>query len=507
MADYAKGLLKAGFMNDTGKKKLGDLEPKERDKIIKGLSDDEADSMADAHWVEIGKDQMYMSDFPRPTNYYRLVYESYQISLEETYFWMLDYLRDGVGYAIVDKITDVFTPSEYSAFGGVAQQRISMQQEKVSQFMHTIAKLIRELFQLVRELRVLDERLVYYKDSEKRSNRNFTEAHITLKGTYVDLVEGGAKSPSSVYGMSREVQFTTLPDLFFMTNVENADEIPQVMEKMAFNRKVKEVLSRKIYSYMKWREMTFKELASRRKFTLQFLRQHFDVILMYMAWIKPYLKVIKRMQSDQRKSDMPDIIGAFEGAVIETEYLARTKPAGNKNYYAVIDIHMQYRVRPSLNYNQEHYQRGPIHVGRAEIFLRSYTWTEDHIKRYKQYREDEAFNLVGMMDKNIQDAMDYLGDELKNYLVEAGEPSFFETRKEEEKVPARKPGEFGSIFAGLAGIFTPVKAKKGKPKAKKKKSSEIIEEDNEKKKARGMVEPHMWWTYKNYKKAHKMIAW
>jgi hypothetical protein len=293
-----------------------------------------------------------------------------------------------------------------------------------------------------------------------------------------------------------------------MTNVESTEQIPEIIEKLAFNRKVKEVLSRKLYSYMKWREFTYKELSSRRKFTMQFLRQHFDVILMYMAWIKPYLKVIKRMQSDQRKSDMPDIIGAFEGAIIETEYLCKSKPEGNSKYFSIIDIHMLYRVRPSLSYNQEHYQRGPIHVGRAEIFMRSYVWTDKEIAAYRKYRDDEAFSLVGMMDRNIQDAMDYLGDELKNYLREAGEPSFFETREPEEKKPARKPGEIGSIFGGFADLFMPVKtAKAPKKKPAKKKSSERIEEENERKTAEFKVRLNMWWTYKNYKKAHKMIAW
>ena len=188
-------------------------------------------------------------------------------------------------------------------------------------------------------------------------------------------------------------------------------------------------------------------------------------------------------------------------------------PPGNQNYYSVIDIHMLYRVRPSMNYTAEHYQRGPLHVGRVEIFFRSYAWNEDQIKAYKKYREDEAFSLIGMMDRNIQDAMDYLGDELKNYLREAGEPSTFdpEARQamEEKKAPTKKPGEFGNIFAGLEEMFGAIvpKGQGAAPKQKRKKSSDMIIEKNEIKKCEGLVERQMWWTYKNYKKAHKMIAW
>jgi len=464
------------------------------------------------HWVEVGKDQLYMTDFPdigKDGRCRRLVYESFQISMEETYFWILNYLREGIGFSQVDKITDTFSASEYSALGGVAQQRISMQQEKVSQFMHTIAKLVRELFQLVRELRILDERLAYYKDAESKSIRNFVDAQITLKGIYVDQVEGGAKSPSSVYGMSREVQFTTLPDLFFMTNVEKTEDIPEAVEALAFNRKVKEVLKRKLYAFMRWKEYTGKEQTSRRNFTLQYLRQHFDTILMYMQWTKPYLKTIKRMQADQRKSDMPDLVGAFEGAVIETEFLAHYKPEGAGKYFGIIDVHIEFRVKPTLSYTQEHYQRGPIHVGRAEITMRTYAWDEKQIENYIKYRKDESFDLLKMVDKNIEDSMNYLGEELKKYLREAGEPSIFEKPQEKKPQTGKKKGEIGSIFGGFKELFGSLVPSggdvKGKPKRKSK--AVIMKEDNEKKDAYKYAKAGMWLIYKNYKKAHKMISW
>ena len=55
----------------------------------------------------------------------------------------------------------------------------------------------------------------YYSDSYDADSKSRESAEITLKGIWVDMVEQGAKNPASVYGMAREVQFTTLPDLFF----------------------------------------------------------------------------------------------------------------------------------------------------------------------------------------------------------------------------------------------------------------------------------------------------
>ena len=168
--------------------------------------------------------------FPKPDRRYRLHYEGYNISIEEPYFFILHYLRYYSGFPYIDKITDIFAAAENSAFFGASQQRLGLQQDKVSQFLATIGKMVRELFQLVRELRILDERLSYYYDSFTTS-RSSESAEITLKGIWVDLVEQGAKNPASVYGMAREVQFTTLPDLFFSTHPKKQEDVDDVVER------------------------------------------------------------------------------------------------------------------------------------------------------------------------------------------------------------------------------------------------------------------------------------
>ena len=79
-----------------------------------------------------------------------------------------------------------------------------------------MGKMIKDLFHLVREIRILDERLGYYKDRQDMEKQGRDSAEITLKGIYVDMAEGGSKNQSSVFGMARELQFTSLPDLFFI---------------------------------------------------------------------------------------------------------------------------------------------------------------------------------------------------------------------------------------------------------------------------------------------------
>ncbi len=83
----------------------------------------------------------------------------------------------------------------------MSQQRLGAQQDKISQFLATTGKMIKELFQMVRELRIIDERLGYYDAVAQEIGKPLAQRRksddITLKGMFVDLVQGGGKSAAS----------------------------------------------------------------------------------------------------------------------------------------------------------------------------------------------------------------------------------------------------------------------------------------------------------------------
>jgi hypothetical protein len=448
--------------------------------------------------AEQTRGQYIKSGFPKPERRYRMHYEGYNISIEEPYFWVLHYLRYYSGFPKIDKIADIFAAAENSAFFGASQQRLGLQQDKVSQFMATIGKMVRELFQLVRELRILDERLGYYYDSFTKS-KSSESAEITLKGIWVDLVEQGAKNPASVYGMAREVQFTTLPDLFFSTHPQKQEDVDQVVdrERAAFNRKVKEVLKRKLRTFLAWKEHTFEEMKNRRVFTLKFLRQHYEVIKMYMHWVRPYLRNIQRLQLDQSKTETPDLLVAFESSMIEVEILAR-KP-GKVNQCLLVNY--LFRTRPEMNYSQE-YQRGPIHLGRVEIDFRVYAWTDKEIDSYKKMREQEDFQLLGVVDAAVKAAMESLGDELMRYLREAGE-DMPNLRKKTETPKLTNP--YTSIFKGFSSLFSRAGAKQ--PRPKKPTKTDAMHLELARRDASKAAKQTAWTIYHHFKKHHGMLNW
>src|SRR3989344_6940690 len=299
--------------------------------------------------------------FPISKLTYKVVHQIFNQSIEENYFWTMEFLRTHEGFSDLTKITDMFSASEHSAFFGSAQQRLGLQQDKVSQFLATIGKMVKELFQLVREIRILDERLTLY----NASYRGDIPAEISLKGYWIDLVEGGAKTPSSVYGMARELGFITLPDLVFDAPPLQPDHVRNYVERLQFNKKLKEVLARKLVTFCVWKKHTHDELKNRRVFTVKYIRQHYDIIKMYMSWVKPYLRNVRRLQMDQKRMDSEHLIGAFEGSMVEIEVLAKRKAGEHKQ--AIIHLHFLFRTRPELKFQQEGYQRGPLHMGRTQM--------------------------------------------------------------------------------------------------------------------------------------------
>ncbi|NQU78985.1 hypothetical protein HQ545_04415 [Candidatus Woesearchaeota archaeon] len=468
-----------------------------------------------------GKPPVKILNMPKPENRLKLVYQSFNQSVEEVYFWLLSSLRDDFGLHTVYKVTDIFSASEQSAFWGASQQRLQLQQGQVSNYLATIAKMVKDLFQLVREIRILDERLNMYHESNKAikdaknvlERRRSVSAEIVLRGYWVDLKDGGVKAPGSVYGLATTLGYTTLPDLFFAAPPMTKDEVDKYVNDLKFNDKVKGVLKRKLQAYCVWKEYTTTELANRKNFTIKYLRQHYNSIQLYINWVKPYLRNVKRLQQNFARSESEDLIGAFEGSFTEIEILCTNKI--NKTHHAVVALQLLFRTQPHMDFHQDGYQhKGPVHVGRSEFTLRGYAWTDKELEKYIQMRKDETMDMIGEIDSSLKESLDSLGDDLRKYLKEAGEkfPEDEEKEKEEKQAAEKKRHQnmmgaaepFIAVLGGFKEIFGAMV-----PQREKKSKAEIPEWQANKNKsaAIGAMRPPLWNTYKNFKKAHRMVTW
>src|SRR3989338_2207106 len=188
----------------------------------------------------------------KPITEYRIEIDEPGAGVERYYFWVLNFLQSGppsgISFTEIHKISDLYTSSETSSYFGVVEQRKGLQQDKVSQYLATIGKMTKDLFQMIRELRIIDERYSYYKDSKLKGEEG-DAAEISLKSIWIDMVEGGSKNPTSVFGLSQQVGFVILPDLFFTVRAKGKSAVHEEVEKLketGINRKVREVLERKL---------------------------------------------------------------------------------------------------------------------------------------------------------------------------------------------------------------------------------------------------------------------
>jgi hypothetical protein len=455
--------------------------------------------------AEIADEIFEKTGYPAPLKAFRLVIENFGSPIESYYFWVLNQLRHDQNFAKVDKIVDSFSASETSSFWGQNSQRLSIQQDKAGGYLRVISELVKQLFQIVRELRMIDEKLAVRNAWDNpNTGEKYKSADVTLKSEFVELVEGGAKDANSVYGLAREVGFHILPDLFFNTQIYSLKSIDKKVDSMEYNGRVKDVLRKKLFNFINWVGQTNKEFKGRREFQLKYMFQHWQTIRTYLKWIKPYLRNIKRLSMNSKHIDSVDIVAAFETSIIEIEFLAHKSTGDGAN--ACILANFYYTTRPEMSFHTQDYQsKGPVHLGKVIINLKSYAWSDDQINSYKKLREDEDLELLGLADDKIQSSMDMLGDTFKKYLEECGE--IIEKKKEEPKKKQVRHESifepFIDIFRGfgeLGGAIIPIYKKEKEEKQKSPNESALA-------KAKVAATLGVTLTYKFFKKSNGFLAW
>jgi len=433
----------------------------------------------------------------KPVREYYIEVEDPSGGIEKYYFWTLNFIKSsapsGLNYNKVHKIKDIYSASETSSYFGAMEQRKGQQQEKVAQYLGTIGGMIKNLFQMIRELRMIDERIQYYDDALK----NDDAAETALKSIWVDMVEGGINNPNSVTALSLKVGFVILPDLFYSIHPKKSGDVDKTMrelESKGINRKVREILSRKLKQYLIWKEKTDKELRQRKNFLLKYLRQHYNTIKLYMNWIRPYLKNIKRLQMSDM-TDRPEVVSSFETSVVELELLSENSKAGT-GYHPCILVSFDYVAIPQMSYQNE-YQRGAIHTGLTKIKMEAYVLTDQQIGEYQKKQDEEDMELLS----SVTSAMDALKDDLNRYLEESGEIMKKEEEQEEKKNFIKEIfTPFTSIVKGFKEVF-------GKKDDQKKEVKKNFASEKEKKEMEGLVKKNIYLLYDVFKKAHKMVTW
>ena len=510
-------LILAGFTTKALKEKFpkwDSYEEKEKKEKLEEIGDAENGEeklaeLAEHDEIQIGQDQILKVDYPKPITKYQVVYESPHSSIEPYYYSCLHNMQHTFNFPVIHKITDIFTASQHSSFYGASAQKLGLAQDKVSQYMAAIGQFIRkDLFQLIRDLRWLDERIEIHDDARKYKKDGSLEnesAEITLKGIWTDMVDGvvqGQRVSANIFQMAQQLQFTSLPDFFFAIHPQKKEEIDKKINSIDTTNSLKSVLKRKLTDFIIWKEANFKELKVRKNFELKYLRQHYNIIHMYLQWVKPYMKHIAKLTADIEQADVPEMVSSFEGSMIEIELLGQRLEEGNKLVYTCAMETFEYRTRPEMSFQQEAYHRGALHMGEMKLTFRSYAWTQKQIEAYKKMKQKEDLELFEQVSSGVKATMEAIRDDLDEYLKQAEGNAKEEEKKKQEK-PASVLEPFAALGKGakeMAGMFIPSTSAPGTKAIKAKINSE-------KGKAKGSAKAKLWLLYKIFKKAHKLLTW
>lgn len=404
---------------------------------------------------------------------YKVYIESPQQGVEPFYFWILSFMQKaklGLGLERIEKIKDVFSASETSAYWGDVEARRAIQQDRFEKYMTNVGAMTKSLIQMLRDLRILEERLDYYKKADTGDEGAMT----ALKTIWTDLVEG--KSPTSVFALAGQPGYVTLPDLFFSNKAKKIEEIDKYVKGLEMNERVRSILKQKLEKFLLWKEHTFKELDQRQKFQLKYLRQHMQVINLYLAWLKPYLVNIKKLQTVS--TSRAELVKAFDTSVIELELLGISgkKPKAepditDPSLKSVIRVKFDFTAIPQIAY-QEGAAKGAIHIGKTVITIEGFVATEKYIQEYIKKQDEENFEIL----KSVNESIEAMKEELDKYLGLAGQLEKKEEKKE-EKEGFFEP--FKAIYKGFKEIF---ETKEKKPERLKVKIQELEDTFNATKK-------------------------
>ncbi len=467
----------------------------------------------DEEEIEYTKGTNIKTGYPKPEHRYRFFYRSPNDELEDMYFYFINFLKNELGYPKIEKITDVFSASEHSTQFGDSMQRVGIQQQKAMELLRTIGQLVKEIFQHVRDLRMADERLKYYEDSKDKPS-----ADTALKGIWADTVDSNEKTGQSIFSLANKLDYSTLPTFFFNIYIKNRDEIDEKVESIDIdNKQVKSLLKRKFYQFLNWKEESEKQLKTFRKFQLNYLKQQYNTIKLYISWLKPYITNVKNLQSDTSLNQKAEMIKSFETSSIELETMGVKKDNG---LYNCLHLTFDYLTKPNVVTNQRH-QKFMTHSGEVEVNIRGYVWTEEEYKKFKEMKEKEELELIGSIDESIKEAVDSLGDELMAYLEEANKYDNEENDEENKKNSNDKKNKkqfnnplkpFTDVFSGfyqLGKIMFPFNLSSGSSDGSDNEDSESNNSDEDKDKSKNIktIKKHTFITYNVYKKIHGFESW
>ncbi len=379
---------------------------------------------------------------------FELGYDAPTSQIEPIYFWLLDFMEETLS-AMVEKITDNFTSSPGSGHFAEIGARSTRMQEEGMKILGAINQVTKSVLNLIYDLKEFELRLKHYEDANSKDKKIKEAGMLSLKQIWMDNVDM-KKGRGSINQMSMELGFTTLRDAFMI-----ADSVEDV-RKMAsgegsINDQVKRILIPRLSEFLKWKELSQKELQKRFEIEKSYLHSQVETIKLYSSWARPYLKAAEKLRQKGFETS-PALVNAFNTVMFELVLFGKSKfnlknaiesksfPEGFENYhekrkyYSCYLVALTFRGIPQ-KVTQQHYGFG----GKVSITFDCYVLNEDEINMIKkEMKEQDVEDTAKIFQESTEESLEQLKDDLDHFLGE----------KEKKEIKSTSPqNPFSALFS------------------------------------------------------------
>jgi len=425
---------------------------------------------------------------------YNLVYDAFGEGLEPHYYWILDWMRDRLGYE-VDKVADFFSASEASGYFGELGQRRTLMEKRAMELLQTIGAIVKSVIQILWDLKEFEMRLKHYEDIKSKDKSLKEAAENALRGIWMTEVDT-KKGPASINALAQNLNFVTLRDAFMVV-----DKVSDI-DEMDLNERVKRILKGKVKEYLDWKKESEKELTKRYKIERAWLKNQVNSMKLYTKWARPYLLATKKLLMVEGLAGEADMVTAFDVARIDVVILGKkaSKKGDLEKGFPIPCVEVEFRFRTSPATIQQKGAGHFTHRGRVDAYFRGYTFTKEELEELRKLQEDEVLQYIEGMTK---ESLDALHEDLERYLSDkpkeeeaAGLPFFTGVKKVMEDIE-KGAAVYREAFAKM-GVSLGIKKRKGPSAFMFEKKLKVAKEEAKK---------DAWETFDKFKKARRMIRW
>ena len=356
----------------------------------------------------------------------KLIYDQLQFRLESFYFWLVDFLRDGLKLN-VEKVSDAFGASAGSFFLGNLGQRMAALLNQGKSLGETINAIARTIIAILNEYKLIETRVKLYDDIKSSDKEKALAAFKALKSIWMDNVDS-QKGGASLLNLRSKLGFATIVDVFMMYELpsklkELCDKgviskelyedlskrsLESLEEKNIINQRVLNIVKSRLEEFYNWIELSEREIRARKDILKAYLIHEVNAFVFYTEFARPYFRFARKLL--MKEYNTPDIANVFETAIIELTLLAtgeekeieewddKKEDTKKVKYVPLYEVSMRFRALPTIA-TQSGNNIMYSYIGRTDFYFRAYLVTKEELDEIKVSEEiEDLLYIQGMTE-------------------------------------------------------------------------------------------------------------